>query len=432
MQINIPELSLILLIGVSSSGKSSFANQHFKATEVVSSDHCRALICDDENIQWVTKDAFEILHLIVEKRLIAGKLTVVDATNVHSEARKSLLKLGRKYHVARIAIIFNLPQQVYFERHAQRLDRHFDVSVIQQQYYYLQKSLFEMKQERFKHKFFLNSVAEVDAVKINRIHLTNNLKRETGPFDIIGDVHGCFDELIELLGQLGYKIEKSAVENPKDFLTHVYTVKHPQNRKVIFVGDLVDRGAKIPEVIRLVMDMVYDKVALCILGNHENKLMRKLKGNKVKITPSLEKSLQQLANYSVEFQQQIRSFFNKLPDHYMLDKGKLAVAHAGIIEDLQGRHSNAVQAFTLFGKTTGKFDEFGLPIRHNWAADYQGYATVVYGHTVVAEAEWQNNTICIDTGCVFGGKLTALRYPEKELISVAAKQIYHQPVKPMF
>ena len=116
--------------------------------------------------------------------------------------------------------------------------------------------------------------------------------------------------------------------------------------------------------------------------------------------------------------------------HSVLDGGKLVVAHAGMKEEMQGRGSGAVRDFALYGETTGETDEFGLPIRYNWAAEYRGKATVVYGHTPVPEPEWLNRTINIDTGCVFGGKLTALRYPEKELVSVAARATYAVPARP--
>src|SRR5262249_49123112 len=116
--------------------------------------------------------------------------------------------------------------------------------------------------------------------------------------------------------------------------------------------------------------------------------------------------------------------------HYVLDDAKLVVAHAGLKAELQGRGSGAVREFCLYGETTGETDEFGLPVRYNWAADYRGRAMVVYGHTPVPAAEWVNRTICVDTGCVYGGALTALRYPEKELVSVEAARVYYESAKP--
>ena len=141
-------------------------------------------------------------------------------------------------------------------------------------------------------------------------------------------------------------------------------------------------------------------------------------------------TLAQLSGESQLFRTQVADFLDGLVSHYVLDNGKLVVAHAGMREEMQGRAAGAVREFALYGDTTGETDEFGLPVRHNWAAEYRGYATVIYGHTPVPEPEWLNNTMNIDTGCVFGGALTALRYPERELLSVAARYVYSAPVRP--
>ena len=133
----------------------------------------------------------------------------------------------------------------------------------------------------------------------------------------------------------------------------------------------------------------------------------------------------------IHLKEDVREFLYSLISHYILDNGKLAVAHAGIKEEMQGRGSGAVRSFCLYGETTGEIDEFGLPVRYNWASEYRGKAKVVFGHTPVPKAEWLNKTIDIDTGCVFGGELTALRYPEEELVSVKAKEVYCEPVKPL-
>ena len=114
----------------------------------------------------------------------------------------------------------------------------------------------------------------------------------------------------------------------------------------------------------------------------------------------------------------------------MLDGGRLVVAHAGLIERYHGRASGRVRDFCLYGQTTGETDEYGLPVRYPWAQEYRGRAVVLYGHTPVPEPEWLNNTMCLDTGCVFGGRLTALNYPERTLVSVPAARVYHAPAKP--
>jgi len=413
MTITIPELSLVVLIGPSGCGKSTFARQHFKPTEVLSSDFCRALVSDDENNQAATKDAFEVLHYIAAKRLAAGKLTVVDATNVQPEARKPLVQLARDYHVLPVALVLNLQDRLCQDRNRERSDRNFGPHVIRQQSQQLRRSIRNLKREGFRHIHEFSTPEEIDAVVIERQPLWNNRKFDHGPFDIIGDIHGCFDELHALLTRLGY------VEG-----------HHPEGRKAVFLGDLVDRGPKIPEVLKLVMNMTASGNALAVPGNHDTKLMRKLRGRDVQITHGLAESLNQLDEEPPGLKEQVADFIDNLVSHYVLDDGRLVVAHAGLKEELQGRGSGKVRDFALYGETTGETDEFGLPVRYNWAAEYRGRATVVYGHTPVPEPEWLNNTICIDTGCVFGGKLTALRYPEKELVSVPALQTYYEPSKP--
>lgn len=419
MQLTIPELSFVVLIGVSGSGKSTFARKHFKPTEILSSDYCRGLVSDDENSQAATKDAFELLHFIGRKRLAAGKLTVVDATNVQPESRKPLIAIAREFHCLPVAIVLDLPERVAHDRNKTRPDRDFGPHVIRQQSQQLHRSLRGLEREGFRHVHVLKSLEEIEAAVIERQPLWNNLKQEPGPFDIIGDVHGCFDELVELIRQLGHNVDETA-----------FTVQPANGRKLVFVGDLVDRGPKVPQVLKLVMNAVASDAAFCVPGNHDAKLMRKLRGREVQITHGLAESLAQLADEPEDFRKRVAKFIDDLVSHYLLDDGKLVVAHAGMKESMQGRGSGAVREFALFGETTGETDEFGLPVRYNWAAEYRGAATVVYGHTPVPEPEWLNRTINIDTGCVFGGKLTALRYPEKELVSVPAKQTYAEPRKP--
>lgn len=418
MTINIPELSLVVLIGPSGSGKSTFARTHLKPTEVLSSDYCRGLVSDDENDQTATRDAFEVLHFIARKRLAAGKLTAVDATNTQVEARKPLVALAREYHVIPVAIVFNFQAKFCEERNRHRADRNFGQHVIRSQVQQLRRSIRGLQREGFRHVYIFSSPEEVDTVTLKRQPLWNNLRHVHGPFDVIGDVHGCFDELKELLEKLGYSINgERAIP--------------PEGRKAVFVGDLVDRGPKVVQVLRLAIKMVEQGTAFCVPGNHDVKLMRKLKGRDVQITHGLAESMAQLEGEPDEFKNQVATFLNSLVSHYVFDDGRLVVAHAGLREELQGRGSAKVRDFALYGETTGETDEFGLPVRYNWAADYRGKATVVYGHTPIPEPEWLNRTINIDTGCVFGGSLTAFRYPEKELIFVPAREVYYQPARPL-
>jgi protein phosphatase len=286
----------------------------------------------------------------------------------------------------------------------------------------LRRSLRNLEREGFRYVFLLRSPEEVGAATVERQPLWNNKKAETGPFDIVGDVHGCFDELRLLLERLGYRLDTGG--DP-------WRVEHPQGRKLVFVGDLVDRGPRVPDVLRLAMAAVASGNGYCVVGNHDAKLVKALRGRQVRISHGLAESLEQLGRESDAFRSEALRFLDGLISHYVFDGGRLVVAHAGLREAMHGRGSGAVREFALYGETTGETDEYGLPVRHDWAADYRGRAAVVYGHTPVPRAEWLNNTLCLDTGCVFGGALTALRYPERELVSVPALRRYHEPLRPL-
>lgn len=422
MKIEIPEYALVLLVGASGTGKSSFAARHFLPTEVISSDRMRGWVADDETDQSATGDAFDVLRYVTEKRLKARRFTVIDATNVQPEARRGLIALAKKWHALAVAIVFDLPEAIAIERNAARPDRQFGAGPVKRQTQALKRSMGKMKREglRFVHR--LRSVEEIDAVEIVRTRLWTDRRGETGPFDIIGDVHGCCDELETLLDELGYAVSWDGKS---------VTVTPPEGRRAIFVGDLVDRGPRSPDALRIAKHMVEAGTGLCVLGNHDDKLKRHLSGRNVKQTHGLAETVEQFAGEPPEFAAEMREWLDGLISHYVLDGGKLVVAHAGIKEAMQGRASGAIRSFCMYGETTGEIDEFGLPVRSDWAADYKGNAKVVYGHTPVVEANWINGTLCIDTGCVFGGKLTALRYPELDLVEVPAARTYYEPIRPL-
>ena len=427
MKIAIPELCLVALIGPSGSGKSSFAASHFKPTEVVSSDYCRAMVADDATDQAATPDAFALLNFIAATRLRAGRLTVIDATSVQPQARKSLVALAKEHDCLPVAIVLNMPEALCLARNRERSDRNFGPQVVRRQAEQLRRSLRGLKREGFRHVFVLNSPEEVESATVERVPLWVNLQHEHGPFDIIGDVHGCYDELAVLLERLGYRLESRAGDDGETVLS----ATHPEGRKAVFVGDLVDRGPGVATVLKLVMGMVSEGSALCVAGNHESKLLRKLRGRNVQVSHGMAESLAQLELESPAFRQRVAEFLDGLISHYVLDDGGLVVAHAGMKPEYQGRASARVRDFCLYGETTGETDEFGLPVRADWVAGYRGRAMVVYGHTPVTEPAWLNNTINIDTGCVFGGRLTALQYPEKELVSVPAARVHYEPVRPL-
>ncbi|MFJ8824155.1 polynucleotide kinase-phosphatase [Streptomyces sp. NPDC102467] len=413
--LSVTDLSLVVLIGASGSGKSTFARAHFGPTETISSDFCRGLVADDENDQSASRDAFDVLHYIAGKRLAAGRLTVVDATNVQPEGRKQLVELAREYDVLPIAVVLDVPEDVCAARNAARTDRaDMPRRVITRHTRELHRSLRYLEREGFRKVHVLRGVAEVEGASVVREKRFNDLTHLTGPFDIVGDIHGCASELESLLAKLGYE-----------------DGVHPEGRTAVFVGDLVDRGPDTPGVLRRVMGMVRAGTALCVPGNHENKLERWLKGRNVQHTHGLAETVAQLGNESEEFHEEVRAFVRGLVSHYVLDGGKLVVCHAGLPEKYHGRTSGRVRSHALYGETTGETDAFGLPVRYPWAEDYRGRAAVVYGHTPVPTATWLNNTICLDTGAVFGGKLTALRWPERELVDVTAEQVWYEPVRPL-
>ncbi len=248
---------------------------------------------------------------------------------------------------------------------------------------------------------------------------------DTGPFDIVGDVHGCADELIELMNRLDYRVDLGSSEGG----TRVRVV-NPSGRRLVLVGDLVDRGPRSPDALRIAMSMVEAGQALCVPGNHDAKFLRWLQGRNVTLTHGLDATVEQMSAEPPEFHARVRDFLEALPLHLWLDGGALAVAHAGILEEMIGSTSGEVRKFCLYGDNDGT-DANGLPIRYHWAAGYSGSTAIVYGHTPVEAPDWVNNTLCIDTACCFGGKLTALRWPEREVVSVTARSAYAQRRRPL-
>ena len=419
-RIAIPQLSLVMLVGASGSGKSTFAKKHFLETEVLSSDRFRAWLADDENDQSVTAEAFEALRFVAGKRLRLGRIAVIDATNVQPEARRPLIALAREHDVLPVAIVLDVPDEVCLARNETRTDRRISPAAVRRQIRDLRGSLRGLAKEGIR-KIHVLRGEEIESATLVRERLWSDLRHEPGPFDVIGDVHGCFDELCALLAKLGYA--RSETERGPLFA-------HPEGRKAVFVGDLVDRGPDSPGCIELAMRMVEAGAALAVPGNHEARLMRKLSGRDVKLTHGLAETMAQLETRTPDEHARIARFIDGLVSHLVLDDGRLVVAHAGMKAEYQGRASGRVREFALYGETTGEIDAYGLPVRADWAKAYRGSAAVVYGHTPVPSAEWVNGTICVDTGCVFGGALTALRWPERELASVPAARVYMEPVRP--
>ncbi len=426
-EIAIPDFCLVVLIGATGAGKSTFARRHFKTTEVISSDYARGLISDNENDQSISADAFDLVAAVAEKRLKHRKLTVIDATNVRAPDRKRWVELARRWHALPAAIVLDVDLDDCMAHNKERPDRQFGPGVPQRMISEIRRGLRGLEREGFRQVWRVKGPEEIASATLRREPLWTDKRALNGPFDIIGDIHGCGDELEALLAELGYRVT----------WTPELGVTRDHNRTAVFVGDLVDRGPRSPDVVRLVRTMVDAGLALCVMGNHERKAVKWLLGKDVKRTHGLEQTIAQYEalwaseNVGREDRRSVKDFLDGLRSHVWLDGGQLCVAHAGLKEEMIGRASGAVREFALYGETTGEIDEFGLPVRADWAAHYRGSTTVVYGHTPVVEAEWVNNTICIDTGCVFGGKLTALRWPERELVSVPAAKTYFEPMRPL-
>ncbi|GAA2701722.1 polynucleotide kinase-phosphatase [Micromonospora olivasterospora] len=422
--LDIPELALVALVGVSGCGKSTFARRHFAPSQVLSSDVFRAMVSDDENDQSASSDAFDALHHVAGLRLRRGRLTVVDATNLQPHARAGLVRVAREHDVLPVAIVLDVPEALAWERTQGRADRTHGRQVLARMQRDLRRSYGLLAREGFRKVHVLRGVEEIDAAEVRYERLFNDRRELTGPFDVVGDVHGCREELEALLLRLGWSLRRDDAGRPVDAV-------HPAGRTAVFVGDLVDRGPDSPGVLRLVMGMVAAGHAICVPGNHEQKLLRRLRGRDVRLTHGLAETMAQLEAEPAEFVAEVAAFVDGLVSHFVLDGGRLVVAHAGLKEEYHGRASGRVRSFALYGETTGETDEYGLPVRYPWARDYRGSAMVVYGHTPTPEPEWVNNTICVDTGCVFGGRLTALRYPERELVSVPAVKEWYAPARPL-
>ncbi|MBI1383802.1 MAG: hypothetical protein GC150_02690 [Rhizobiales bacterium] len=391
MAIELPTHSLVLISGWALKSGSDFARRHFSSALLPAGPDATA--------------ASELIAAL-ERRLETRLLGAVDATNLPTAVCERLIATARARHAPVSAILLYQDER---ERR-RRASTH--------------TALDRLAESDIHH---LVGGAAIEGAVIRRTANPVDLRDRGGPFDIIGDVHGCADELEELLARLGYRVTWR--EEPGGWRTPA--IEPPPGRTAVFVGDLVDRGPRTPDVLRIAMAMVETGSALAVPGNHDDKLSRWLAGRDVKLAHGLETSVEQLEHEPADFRPQVRAFIEGLPLHLWLAGGELVVAHAGLRGDMVGGQGRAVRAYCLYGDTTGEKDEFGLPVRRNWALEYTGHPRIVYGHTPVLAAEWLNGTLCLDTACCFGGALTALRWPEGELVAVPARRAYAEARRPI-
>ena len=267
--LDIPDFALVVLIGATGSGKSTFAARWFSPREVISSDDCRGWVGDDAGDQSLSADAFDLVRFIAEKRLKNRRIAVVDATNVRATDRKSWIEIARRWHALPVAIVLDPGLDVCVARNKGRPDRNFGAAVPQRMIQEIRRGAGRLQNEGFRQVWRLSSVESIEAARIERRPLWADMRQDHGPFDIVGDVHGCADELTALLDRLGYHVSVDG---------EATLVIPPHGRKLIFLGDLVDRGPNTPSVLRIAMAAVKSGAAYVVQGNHDRKLARFLGG----------------------------------------------------------------------------------------------------------------------------------------------------------
>ena len=437
----LPSTGIVLIIGPSNSGKTTFLRKLInqgviKKSQVISSDDFRDLVGDSEFIEWedrpgdegvallyeyelISQKAFEMIEQLLEIRCKLGKLTFVDATHLDENHRKNYLDMGRKYHVPVIALVLKVSKELLLERDGLRENPRGHKRV-KEQYHWFKKSLSTIKDEGFYAYYILTPEEMGEWVVVVQ---KNPMEREVGKgLDFIGDVHACYEELMELVQLLGYTRSPDGL------------YRHPHGRKIVSLGDVMSRGPHSMDSLLFFKKHVNAGLAYMVDSNHGWKIARWLDGRKVMLMHGDEKVEEELNQYAKDhgnketnkLKDELRDFLIQLPSHLIfLQNGvRVVVAtHGGIKDHYIGKESKRIQNFCRYGDTDG-FDEEGRPIRKDWFNNHQSPEIIVWGHDPRPDAVMINNTINIDQGVVFGGKLTAFRYPEKKIISVPAKQKY--------
>lgn len=439
MRMGLPHAGIVLLIGPSNSGKSTFLKKLIEEkailpSEVVSSDDFRIMAGDLEFIDWrnrpqdeanglmdeyqeLSKEAFSLMDEVIKARCRLNKLIFVDATHLRSEDRKRYVELAKENHVPILAIVFDLSERTLTDRDEMR-DNPRGKRRIKQQYQIFRNEKRFIKKEGFAAVYTLKEAEEAELFRKE-----NPIERDIGTgIDVIGDVHGCYSELIELLIKLGYK------ENSEGFFVH------PEGRRFVSVGDVMSRGPESIKTLTFFYRHVRKELALMVDSNHGWKIARWLDGRQVVLSHGDEKVEEEFNAYEQEagteklqeLKRQLKEFLLDAPSHYVFTKNGvpvLAVTHAGIKDEFIGKQSEAISDFCRYGDSGG-YSENGRPVRKDWTIGHQKSLLIVWGHDPKPKPLLVNHTINIDQGVVFGGQLTAYRYPEREFAAVEAKEDY--------
>ncbi|HBW38451.1 polynucleotide kinase-phosphatase [Desulfosporosinus sp. BICA1-9] len=440
-QIAFPHAGIVLLVGPSNSGKSSLLNYLVEqsillGSEIVSSDQFRVLVSDTDFIdygkpskdeqevlfakyQQISEKAFESMFALINIRCALGKLTVVDATHLWPEDRKKSIDIANKNHVPVMAIVLDVPEKKLLERDAQReLPRGRDR--IKKQVRTFKNNLRSLKTEGFAVLYSLN---DVELEQCTFVRLFNPIVKEVGAgLDFIGDIHGCYSEYLELLDKLGY------LQNEEGLYVH------PEGRKLVSVGDILGRGPQSIECLKFFINHVEKELAYMVDSNHGWKIARWLSGRNVELAHGDEIVAAEFENLekgqgkeaAEQFKEKVKNFLLTAPSNLVFLKhrvGVIVATHAGIRDSYIGKQSKRISDFCRYGDTDGA-DDAGKPIRKDWFVHHQSGEIIVWGHDPRPLPQVINNTINIDQGVVFGGRLTAYRYPQKTFVSVVAHEDY--------
>ncbi len=435
-----PSTAVVVLVGISGSGKSTWARAQFPGAYTLSSDTIRGILTDSEEHQECSPDAFKLLEQLVELRLKYKRLAVVDATNLKRQTRRRWLELARKHNVPAVLVWFDTPAEVCARRQLKR-SRRVPAEVIAKQARALndlRKNLLEEDWDAVSRVHVGHSEDNAEALYVETLREwlpptvmpagTGGVRINRSEFDIIGDIHGCSQELVTLLHKLGWEQDDKC------------KWRHPQDRYIIFVGDLCDRGPDSLGVLEIVHDIVSRGLGLLIMGNHDDKLRRWLRGNSVKVTHGLETTVAEFSALEptrmLELKALYRGFLAQAPLWALCDPqmpspnrrfdDRVVVSHAAWKPSMISGNPGRVRSYCLYGPTTGNIVN-GLPQRLDWKLKYpQDAPLCVVGHTAFKGPVVERlNTICLDTACVFGGALTAMRWPSKEIVQVPAARTYH-------